>query len=598
MSRDVSRPGCRSWLASLRARLILLVLLALIPAFVLILYTALEQRRLATAQVQETALRLARLASSDQGRLITGSRQLLVGLAQLTEVRRRDSQRCSRLLAEVLQKYPVYANLGAIAPDGKLFCSALPMPGSVNLADRGYFRRAVEHRDFAIGDYQIGRVTRRASINVGYPAVNGAGKVEAVVFAAIDLGWLNRFVAEAQLPGGSAVMVLDQNGTILARHPDGEAWIGRAAREVPAVQAVLTGGVGVAEASDLDGGHRLYGFSPLLGTPKTGDVFIAIGIPSELAFGAANRSLARNLLALGIVGSLALVAAWVGGDAFVLRRVNTLVGATQRLAAGDLTVRTGIRGNGELDHLARAFDEMAEALEKTHQSEKMAALGRLAAGVAHELRNPLTVIDGRLRLLRMQLERGEGVDPRRLADLLPRFEDASERMKAIIAGMSDYSKPVKATPTRLDVGELLAGTRELVAYQARKAEVTVNLDVPADRPSILGDRSEMTQILLNLATNAIEAMAGSGGALTLRARTQPGQDGAARVVIEVADTGPGIAVEALEKVWQAFYTTKAEGTGLGLSIVRALVEKQPGAEITVETAVGVGTTFRVTMTAA
>jgi signal transduction histidine kinase len=574
------------------------VLLALIPAFALILYTAVEQRRLATAQVQETALRLARLASSDQGRLITGSRQLLVGLAQLTEVRRRDRQGCSRLLAEVLEKYPAYANLGAIAPDGKLFCSALPMPGSVDLADRGYFRRAVEHRDFAIGDYQIGRVTRRASINVGYPAVNAAGKLEAVVFAAIDLGWLNRFVAEAQLPGGSAVMVLDQHGTILARHPDGETWIGRAAREVPAVQAVLTGAVGVAQASDLDGGHRLYGFSPLLGTPKTGDVFIAIGIPKELAFGAANRSLARNLLALGIVGSLALVAAWVGGDAFVLRRVNTLVGATQRLAAGDLTVRTGIRGNGELDHLARAFDEMAEALEKMHQSEKMAALGRLAAGVAHELRNPLTVIDGRLRLLRMQLERGEGIDSRRLADLLPRFEDASERMKAIIAGMSDYSKPVKAAPTRLDVGELLAGTRELVAYQARKTEVTVNLDVPADRPSILGDRSEMTQILLNLATNAIEAMAGRGGTLTLRARTQPGQDGAAWVVIEVADTGPGISAESLEKIWQAFYTTKAEGTGLGLSIVRGLVEKQPGAEITVESALGVGTTFRVAMPAA
>jgi signal transduction histidine kinase len=99
------------------------------------------------------------------------------------------------------------------------------------------------------------------------------------------------------------------------------------------------------------------------------------------------------------------------------------------------------------------------------------------------------------------------------------------------------------------------------------------------------------QILFNLATNAVEAIAETGGRVVLRARRQPGGD----VDVEVADTGPGIDPAVLPRIWDPFYTTKAEGTGLGLSIVRALVEEQPGATIAVESVPGVGTTFRLTM---
>jgi len=381
--------------SSLRVRLLLLVLLAIIPALGLILYTASEQRRLAATNVQEGALRLARLASSDQGRLIDGARQLLIGLAQLREVRHHNSRACRAFFADLLKQYPLYANLGAVKPDGDVFCSALPFRGRINVADRTYFRRAVETRDFAIGEYQIGRVTGKATVNFGYPVLDQAGQVQAVVFAALDLAWLNQLAAKAQLPEGAALIAIDQNGTILAHYPDPEKWVGKSMPEAPIVKTILTQRTGVAEALGPDGIPRLYGFTPLLGTREASGVYVSISISKAVAFAEVNRMLARNLAGLGLVGLLALVAAWVGGDLFILRRVNALVGATKRLAAGDLSARTRLPyGQGELSQLARAFDEMAESLQRltieqaeaaTQQAARWEALFRLGQVLSRSL---------------------------------------------------------------------------------------------------------------------------------------------------------------------------------------------------------------------
>lgn len=599
-------------LASLRVRLLILVLLAFVPAFGLLVYSALDQRRQSALEVQETALRLARLAASDQGRLIVETRQVLISLARLPQVHGRDASGCNALFASLRSEYPLYANLGAIDQDGRLFCSAIPVEGAVNLADRAYFRRALETGEFTIGDYQVGRVTKRATINVAQPAVDEDKRVQAVVFAALDLDWLNRFVSDARLPAGSTLTVVDGKGTILVRYPDSERWVGKALPEDSIVKTLLQdGAAGVAEATELDGVKRLIGFSQLAGTPATGAVHLTIGVPSATAFAAVNRRLVRNLVVLGVLAVLALVASRFAADAFVIRRVDQLVAATRRLAGGDLSARVEARpGGGELGELARAFDEMAAALERDrderernqremerqrdalYRAERMADLGRLAAGVGHELKNPLAVIAARVELLRLMVEQG-GVAPEPVARHVGSLGEASERMKRIMEGLSTYAKPPRPEPQRLDVGELLGSTGELVAYTARKHDVQVTVDVPEKVPAVVGDRSQLMQVLLNLATNAIEAMAETGGRVTLRARAET-----ERVTIEVSDTGPGIEAERLERIWEPFYTSKPDGTGLGLSIVRALVEDQPGAAIIVTSTCGAGTTFTVTMPAA
>jgi signal transduction histidine kinase len=585
---------------SLRVRLLAIVAVSVVPAFVLIVYTGFEQRREAVTVAQQAAVRLARLAASEQGRRLAGTRDLLVALSRLPEVRRRDGAACRAIFADLLRQYDLYLNFGAIDERGRLFCSALPAPDAVDLSDRAYFQRAVATRGFAVGDFQVGRVTGKTSLNVAHPLLGDSGAVEGVVFAAVDLGWLRQLVRDARLPDGSTLTVIDRYGTVLVRYPD-EDWVGRTLLQPAVVGAVRSAdAAGVGEVRGADGVPRLLGFSPLLDGGRAGDVHVSIGIPKGAVVGAANRRLAWNLGGLGLVTCLAVVAAWYAGDAFVVRRVNRLVAAARRLADGDLSARAGGPYAGELGELARAFDEMAEAI-RDHQaarvrSEKLAAIGRLAAGVAHELRNPLTVIDGRLQLLEREVAR-DAPDPEKLGRHLTALAEASQRMRRIMDGLSSYSKPAKAEPVPLDVRGLLAAARELVGYAARNQGVTVEVDAPDDLPPILGERSEMMQILVNLAMNAIEAMEG-GGRLRLRARLDPATPGGRPIVVlEVEDTGPGIPPEKLATIWEPFYTTKAEGTGLGLSIVRGLVDKQPGATISVRSLPGAGTTFTLRMPA-
>jgi signal transduction histidine kinase len=249
----------------------------------------------------------------------------------------------------------------------------------------------------------------------------------------------------------------------------------------------------------------------------------------------------------------------------------------------DLLASIGTQIAGALVH--------ARQLEQRAHQERLAALGRLAAGIAHELKNPLAVIDARLQLLRRESDALGGPAARHLASL----EEASEWMKRIMHGLSTYAKPARSEPQLLDARELLSATRELVAYDARKAGVTVEVEIQGEPPAVLADRSEMMQVLVNLATNAIQAMEPGGGRLTLRAAAAQDAAGRTATVIEVSDTGPRIPEDRRERIWEPFYTTKPDGTGLGLSIVRALVAKQPAAWIDMETRAGVGTTFRITL---
>jgi len=197
------------------------------------------------------------------------------------------------------------------------------------------------------------------------------------VFVALDLSWLNHLAADALLPEGSTLTVLDGDGVVLARYPMAEAWVGKAVPDAPLVRAVLTGREeGTAEAPGLDGVPRLYAFRRLPVPRDAGDLYIGVGIPTAVAVADANRALGRNILGL-VVTSLAILAAvWVGGDLIILRPVRALLQATTRLGTGDLRARTGLPYAGELGQLAHAFDAMAANLER-REAERRQAEGAL-----------------------------------------------------------------------------------------------------------------------------------------------------------------------------------------------------------------------------
>jgi signal transduction histidine kinase/CheY-like chemotaxis protein len=358
----------RSWLncsilSSLRTRLVVLVLLAVIPALGLILYSASEQRRSAITEARANTLRLVRLAANNQKQMADGTRQLLTVLAQLPIVRQGKSPDCDQLLADLLRQYPIYANFSVLDAQGKTICSGLPYSGSVGSADLNYFKSALQTRKFVVGDYQIGRISKKPTISFAFPILNKAGQVESVGIASLDLNQWNRLAAQVKLPKDGVLSVIDQRGTLLVRYPEPEKWLGKSIPPDAFNVIKRAGGEGVNEITSLDSVRRIFAFAPLGDDPLNPDGYIRVGVPLSTVFDNANGLLMNNLLGLGAVTILALVAAWVGGDAFLIRQVQSLVQTAQTLGSGRLDARTHVSyTSGELGQLARAIDEMATAL--------------------------------------------------------------------------------------------------------------------------------------------------------------------------------------------------------------------------------------------
>lgn len=352
----------RKLFAGLRIRLLLLVLLAVVPMLALVVHSYSQQMQAATAEAQANALRLARLAANDQDRLIEGARQLLIVLAQLPSVQNQDAAACSSFLAGLLKEYPLYENLGAADLRGDIFCSAVPSSTTINMSDRPWFQRALETREFVVGDYLVARITGRPALGTSYPVLDEAGQPRGVVFAGIDLSWLDSFVAGAQLPTGSTLTVVDSMGIIITRYPDPERWRGASLPD-SLMQPLLAQWEVVNEAEGIDGTWRLYGTTRLCCLPA-GDVFVRVGIPTSVVYADAQRLLIRNLATLGLAILLAFGAVWGGARLFVLNPLNALLRAIRRFKAGDTGARVGDEaGSGELGYVAQAFDEMVAALE-------------------------------------------------------------------------------------------------------------------------------------------------------------------------------------------------------------------------------------------
>ena len=362
---------------NLRTRLVGLVLLAVLPLAGLSFYTAYEQRQLEIATIERDVLTFAEFAARDEAQLLDGTRQLLASFAHYLDQQWSDPAECSLYLSELMNHYRRYKNLGAVDAQGMLHCSAISYETSVNVSDRPWFKRAIETRQFAIGDYQIGLITGSPVIVLAYPIISSDEKLLGVAFAALDIQWLNqsKLGIEKSLPNGSTISQIDDRGVVLAHHPESDTLVGRSLASTHLFDAVRSKQMGIVRTEGPDGQPRLHAFSRIFSALGNRNVYMLVGIPENSIYLAANRLLAHNLILLGAVTLIAIVATWFGGDLFVLRQVRAMVAAATRLANGDLSSRTGLgQGTGELDLLARTFDDMATALERRElqrqQSEK------------------------------------------------------------------------------------------------------------------------------------------------------------------------------------------------------------------------------------
>ena len=296
-------PARPPFFSKLRVRLLALVLLAILPALGLVVYTAFNQRRTAEKEAIASAQRIVRLAAAAQKQHIEASRQLLITLSQLQEIRPERAAEAEALFRNLLQVHPVYVNLGAIDAEGYLFASGLSPTNRLYLGDRSYFQIARDTRKFAVGEYQHGRITGKATLNMAHP-IRGRDpeRFDGVVFAALDLKWLNDMAARAELPDGSTLTVIDRKGIVLIRYsvPESEKnWVGETIEGKPRMMALLKSGVeAVGISKGLDGVRRLYTSTPLSRSGGITDAQVIVGIPVQTAYAAANHALVQNLIFL------------------------------------------------------------------------------------------------------------------------------------------------------------------------------------------------------------------------------------------------------------------------------------------------------------
>jgi PAS domain S-box-containing protein len=347
-------------------RLFFIVILAVLPSIVLTVINSSEARRQAVDKVKVDLQNLNVILTEREKHIFEDERRFLASLSSMPEIRSGNTLECNQHLESLLEANPNHLNLGVTDKDGSIFCSALPIAGPINVADRPYFQHAIEYKDFSIGGYQIGRITGKASINFGFPVLDDIGTVNRVIFEALDLGYLNRLFQEATLPEGATVTLLDRNGTILVRFPEADGLVGEQIQLEPIFSAILhQKGGGSLEGPDLDGVSKLFAFDELQVSQQTTDTFLLIGVPVNIAYADADQLLWRNLVGIALASVLSLAAAWLFGYLTILRPVNFLIIATRRLASGKLDERVDVLdGHGELSELGHAFNEMASALEK------------------------------------------------------------------------------------------------------------------------------------------------------------------------------------------------------------------------------------------
>lgn len=352
--------------SGIRARLILLVLLVIVPLTLFFYFHARGMRHHAVERARGDASSLMKIAVLREEEILRETRQILSTLAEIPVVV-QGGKGCNEFLARFRGIHPRFLNFSVTRSDGLVIGSAIPFKKPVSASERLYFQETLKNRSFTVGQYQVGFITGKPSINFGYPVFDTEGKVSAVVIAALDLSSVTNFEYEIDIrvPANSTFIKLDRNGTVLTSYPAAQLFGRGNPLEKSLFEKISKEKKGTFEAVGADGVERLYLFSAFGSTLHKGDSYVLLGVPTSALFAESDGELLRNLSILFVVTLLSLMLTWFGGGFLIVRPVRTLVDASKRLAAGDFTARSGLPPTyGELGELGRVFDEMAGELER------------------------------------------------------------------------------------------------------------------------------------------------------------------------------------------------------------------------------------------
>jgi len=649
----------RSFLfGSIRKSLIVLVLLAVLPALAILLYTGWELRSRVVHDAEHYALRQVQAMAAHHERVVDNARLLLMTLAKSAEVRSLDITACQALLIDILARNATYVSLSLADGEGRILAAA-PAGLAKEIGSAGFFRQAMASGAFTVGDYTLLETAGRVVVHFAQPVLGPGDQPVGLLVADFDLNYFGRLFYDTRLPERSVFTLTDAGGMRLTRFPETEkyTWV----RDLPQMVARMSGRdeEGTFLETGVDGVSRLYSFKRLhFQGASFPYLMIRLGIPVDQALGEARFVINRNVGLLVLATILALITAWFVGEYTMMRRLARLIEATGKVKAGDLGARIGSdAGQGELGQLAAAFDSMAEGLEhkererslaeeqllrlneeleervarRTEQlaganrdlqhtleevqrmqkqlvlSEKLAALGELVAGVAHEINTPVGValsagstLAEKNRTLAELFTRGE----MKRSDLNQYLDDSREGTEMMLVNLNRASELIRSFKmVAVDqvsehrrvfnvkgyIDEILLSLRPKLKKTSHRVEVVCDGNLVVESyPGAL------SQILTNLIINSLTHGFGPEQAGTIRIEV-----GRTNGTLELryADNGKGMSAEVRDRIFEPFFTTaRSHGsTGLGMHIVFNIVTRTLGGAIVCESEPGQGTSFHVTM---
>ncbi len=424
-------------------------------------------------------------------------------------------------------------------------------------------------------------------MTVGYPVRDAAHEVVAVLVSYLNPQLLQEVYGLQMVPEGSVVTISESDGRVQARRPDPEPYVG----EVLAANFSGSNARAPEQRDSLDGVRRMYGEAMAPGGPW----LVTVGIPMSVAFDRAFSLWTRSftILALGFGGWLLVALVF---SRRLTKSAGHLEAAAERVASGDFTpIEAQPMATREFAQLQLAFDQMLHRFNETRaaldaqmaeehrmleevrslqrqviRQERLAAVGQLVSGVAHEINNPLQAILGFSELLQMQANVPD--DAKR--DLML-IQKESARARGIIRNLALFTRQQTGNAERVRLTDVISSVLALRQRPLVTEDGEVRLYETSVR-HVFAVLVELQQVVLNFVANAEQAIMVSGrspGRVTIRTR-----DEGDRVILEVEDTGPGVLPEHEAKLFQPFFTTKpvGEGTGLGLSVSYGIIDSLGG----------------------
>ncbi|MBD0270498.1 MAG: HAMP domain-containing protein [Acetobacteraceae bacterium] len=619
-------------------RLLVIAATCLLPLVALQVAVGVAQWSERKAQMDGLAAQQAGLLKGNADGIAEGAR-ILLAAAAIPEVR-GSGEECAGRLAKLSGGAPGFAFVALVDSGGRIVCASDPAIAAGGGAEERWVRDAL-----AAPGFTAGRFARPA----GHPGgvlpfylplgADDAAAPMATLVAALDLDWLEHHLkglkhAGSPLLANGVLTVADADGVILGRDTRHAEFVGGSFPPA-AMPMVSAAEPGTLRLRSIDGTDRLVGYTPP--TPANHRLAAVVGFHEPELMADVERALWRAAALLGAVGLVAFcLTLWVACCA-IARPTRNLLAVAKRWREGDLAARAPeCAGRSEFGQIAAAYNEMAAALQRREeearsytealearvaertrelveannrlqleiaerrnaeaallQAQKVQAMGQLAGGIAHDFNNILQAVSGGAILIRRRA--GDAAAVERLAGMI---EDAARRGQAVTRRLLAFSRREELRADALDLGGLLRGLREVLAATLG-AKIRVEVDAEADLSPVLADRGQLETVLVNLATNARDAMP-DGGMVVFSASAERVEDAAGApagglapgdyVRLMVADTGEGMDAATLARATEPFFTTKplGQGTGLGLAMARGFAEGS-GGSLTVASEPGRGT---------